>query len=122
MIAPSDPGVRPGDRSAVTAFARAGSRCGQVRIALRWFASDGRVVGGAQSTPLRCGILGWKRLQASGTAPADAAYVGIYLRAARTVGPAWYDDVVYLCARSRQFVVGSRPVAGPISVAPNPEN
>ena len=98
-IAPSDPGVRPGDRSTVTAFARAGSRCGHVGIALRWFASDGRVVGGAQSASLRCGILGWKRLQASGTAPADAAYVGIYLRAARTVGPAWYDDVAYSCAR-----------------------
>ena len=98
-IAPTDPGVRPGDRSTVTAFARAGSRCGHVGIALRWFASDGRLVGGAQSTSLRCGIRGWRRLQASGTAPADAAYVGIYLRAARTVGPAWYDDVAYSCAR-----------------------
>ncbi len=98
-IAPTDPGVRPGDRSTVTAFARAGSRCGHVGIALRWFASDGRLVGGAQSRSLRCGIRGWERLQASGTAPADAAYVGIYLRAARTVGPAWYDDVAYSCAR-----------------------
>ncbi len=108
-IAPPDPGVRPGDRSTVTAFARAGSRCGDVGIALRWFASDGRVVGGAQSSSVRCGSLGWTRLRASGTAPADAAYVGIYLRAARTVGPAWYDDVAYsCCARSREFVSGSR--------------
>ena len=98
-IAPSDPGVRPGDRSTVTAFARAGPRCGRVGISLRWFASDGRVLGGAQSPPLRCGTVGWKRLRASGTAPTDAAYVGIYLRAARTVGPAWYDDVVYSCSR-----------------------
>ena len=31
-IAPPDPAVRPGDRSTVTAFARAGSSCGEVRV------------------------------------------------------------------------------------------
>ena len=98
-IAPPDPGVRPGERSSATAFARAGVRCGQVRIALRWFARDGLAVGGALSAPLRCGILGWQRLVASGTAPAGTAYVGIYLRAAGTVGPAWFDDVAYSVAR-----------------------
>ena len=94
-IAPPDPAVRPGDRSTVTAFARAGARCGEVRVALRWFASDGQPVGGAQSAPLRCGTRGWKLLRASGTAPPGAAYVGLYLRAARTVGAAWFDDVGY---------------------------
>ena len=98
-IAPPDPAVRPGDRSTVTAFARAGSRCGEVRVSLRWFSAAGSVVGGAPSRPLRCGTLGWWRLRASGTAPAGAAYVGIYLRAAGTVGPAWFDDVSYACAR-----------------------
>jgi hypothetical protein len=76
-------------------FARAGSRCGQVRVALRWFAHDGHAVGGAVSAPLRCGTIGWQRLRASGTAPARAGYVSLYLRAAGTVGPAWFDDVVY---------------------------
>ena len=99
VIAPPDPGVGPGDRSMVTAFARAGWRCGQVRIALRWFARDGRAVGGALSAPLRCGTLRWQRLHASGTAPTGAAYVGLYLRAVRTVGPAWFDDVAYSCVR-----------------------
>jgi hypothetical protein len=98
-IAPPDPAVRPGDRSTATAFARAGARCGQVRIALRWFASDGHDVGGAQSAPIRCATGGWQRVRASGTAPAGAAYVGLYLRAAGTVGPAWFDDVSYSCAR-----------------------
>jgi hypothetical protein len=98
-IAPADPGVRAGDRSAVTAFSRAGSRCGQVRVALRWFASDGRALGAAQSAPLRCRTSAWQRLRASGTAPPGAAYVGLYLRAAGTVGPAWFDDVRYSCAR-----------------------
>jgi hypothetical protein len=94
-IAPPDPAVRPGDRTTVTAFARAGSRCGEVRVALRWFAADGRAVGGVQSSPLRCGARGWQRLRASGTAPSDGAYVGLYLRAARTVGQAWFDDASY---------------------------
>jgi hypothetical protein len=80
-------------------FARAGPRCGHVGVALRWFASDGRAVGGAESARLRCGAFRWQRLSATGTAPAGAAYVGLYLRAARTVGPAWFDDVVYSCAR-----------------------
>ena len=99
VIAPPDPGVEAGDRSVVTAFARAGRRCGEVRVALRWFASDGRAVGGAQSAPLRCGTRGWQRLRASGTAPSGASYVGLYLRAAHTAGPAWFDDVAYSCAR-----------------------
>lgn len=94
-IAPPDPAVRPGDRAAVTAFARAGQRCGEVRVAMRWFASDGRAVGGAQSPPLRCGTRGWERLRAGGSAPFGASYVGLYLRAARTFGPAWFDDVSY---------------------------
>ena len=94
-ITPTDPAVHPGDRSTVTAFARAGSHCGEVRIALRWFSADSRVVGGAQSAPLRCGTGGWRRLRASGAAPPGAAYVSIYLRAAGTLGSAWFDDVSY---------------------------
>jgi Cellulase (glycosyl hydrolase family 5) len=99
-IAPSDPGVGPGDRSTVSAFARAGAACGDVRVALRWFGGDGRAVGGALSPPLRCGTHGWQQLRASGRAPAGAAYVGLFLRAAGTVGPAWFDDVTYSCARA----------------------
>lgn len=98
-IAPPDPAVGPGDRTTATAFARTGSRCGHVRVALRWFAHDGRAVGVALSPRLRCGTLGWQRLHASGTAPAGAAYVGLYLRAAGTVGTVWFDDVAYSCAR-----------------------
>jgi hypothetical protein len=94
-IAPPDPAVRPRDRSTVTAFARAGPRCGEVRVALRWFSSDGRSLGGAQSAPLRCGTRGWELLRTSGTAPPGSAYVGVYLRAIRTVGSAWFDDVSY---------------------------
>jgi hypothetical protein len=100
-IAPPDATVRAGDRSTATAFARVGARCGEVRVALRWFAGDGRALSGAQSPPLRCGTPGWQRLRATGLAPAGAAYVGIYLRAARTVGPAWFDDVAYTCVRGR---------------------
>lgn len=99
-IAPPDPAVREGDRSSVMAYARAGPRCGDVRVALRWFSADGHAVGGTQSEPLRCGTRGWRRLRAGGAAPAGAAYVGIYLRAAGTVGPAWFDDVSYSCQRT----------------------
>ena len=99
-IAPLDPAVSQGDRSTVTAFARAGAACGEVRVALRWFAADRRVVGGAQSAPLRCDA-GWQKLRARGSAPAGAAFVGIYLRAAKTVGSAWFDDVRYACVRGR---------------------
>ena len=98
-IAPPDPAVRRGDRSTVTAFARAGSRCGEVRIALRWFSADGHALGGSQSRPLVCSARSWQRLRASGVAPAAASYVGIYLRAAGTVGRAWFDDVSYSVAR-----------------------
>jgi Cellulase (glycosyl hydrolase family 5) len=100
-IAPPDPAVRPGARSTVTAFARARSHCGDVRVALRWFSAEGRVVGGAQSQPLRCGTRVWRRLRASGAAPSGAAYVVLYLRAARTLGPAWFDDVAYSAGRTR---------------------
>jgi hypothetical protein len=94
-IAPPDPAARSGEPSTVTAFARAGARCGQVRVAVRWFGRDGRSVGGAVSPPLRCGTRGWQRLRASGAAPAGAAYVGLFLRAAGAVGPVWFDDVAY---------------------------
>ena len=100
-IAPSDPAVRQGDRSTVTAFARASARCGEVRLALRWFSVEGRAVGGVQSELVPCGTRGWRRLQANGVAPSGAAYVGLYLRAAATVGHAWFDDVSYSCARGR---------------------
>jgi hypothetical protein len=96
VIAPPDAAVRPGDRSTITGFARASSMCGEVRLALRWFSVDGRAVGGVQSAPLRCGVRGWRRLRASGVAPTTAAYVGVFLRAAGTVGSAWFDDVSYV--------------------------
>jgi hypothetical protein len=99
-IAPPDPAVRKGDRSTATAFARAGSQCGQVRLSLRWFSSDGGAVGGIQSRPVRCGKRGWQQLRASGVAPSGAAYVGVYLRAEGTVGHAWFDDVSYSCDRA----------------------
>jgi hypothetical protein len=100
-IAPPDPAVRQGDRSTVTAFARASARCGEVRLALRWFSVEGRAVGGAQSEPVLCGTRGWRRLHANGVAPSGAAYVGLFLRAAGTVGHAWFDDVSYSCVRGR---------------------
>ena len=100
VIAPPDPSVRPGDRSAVTAFARAASTCGDVRLALRWFSVEGRAVGGTQSEPLHCGTRGWRRLRADGVAPPRAAYVGVFLRAAGTVGNAWFDDVSYVRVRA----------------------
>jgi len=98
-IAPPDPAVQPGDRSTVTGFARATSKCGQVRLAIRWFSAEGRTVGGVQSKPVPCGTRSWRRLHATGVAPSGAAYVGLYLRAAGTVGHAWFDDVSYVCAR-----------------------
>jgi len=101
VIAPVDPAVSNGDRSTATVFARASSACGEVRIALRWFSAEGRAVGGAQSQPLPCATRGWRRLRASGIAPSGAAYVQVYLRAASTVGHAWFDDVSYSCARVR---------------------
>jgi hypothetical protein len=100
-IAPPDPAVRQGDQSTVTAFARAGAGCGEVRLALRWFSAQGRAVGGVQSETVPCGTRGWRRLRANGVAPSGAAYVGLYLRAAGTVGQAWFDDVSYSCARGR---------------------
>lgn len=98
-IAPPDPAVRQGDRSTVTGFARASRHCGEVRLALRWFSAEGRGVGGAQSEPLLCGTRGWRQLRAYGAAPSGAAYVEVFLRAAGTVGHAWFDDVSYSCLR-----------------------
>jgi hypothetical protein len=98
-IAPPDAAVREGDRITVTTFARASSRCGEVRVALRWFSADGRAIGGVQSNAARCGTRVWQRLRASGVAPSGAAYLGLYLRAAGTVGHAWFDDVSSSTAR-----------------------
>jgi hypothetical protein len=100
-IAPPDPAVQQGDRSTVTAFARATSKCGEVSLAIRWFSAEGRAVGGVQSESVPCGARGWRRLRTSGVAPTGAAYLGLYLRAAGTVGHAWFDDVSYVCARKR---------------------
>jgi hypothetical protein len=96
-IAPPDPAVREGDRSTVTGYARATGRCGAVRLALRWFSTEGRAVGGAQSEAVPCGTHGWRRLRASGVAPSGAAYIGVFLRAAGVLGHAWFDDVSYSC-------------------------
>jgi hypothetical protein len=111
VIAPSDPTVAEGDRSTVTAFARAASTCGEVRLALRWFSADGRDVGGVQSASVPCGARGWQRLRASGVAPSGAVYVGLYLRAAGIVGHAWFDDVSYSCTRgtSARAILGPAP-------------
>jgi hypothetical protein len=108
-IAPPDPAVQQGDRSTVTAFAQATSKCGEVRLAIRWFSAEGRAVGGGQSKPVPCGARGWRRLRANGVAPSGAAYVNLYLRAAGTVGHAWFDDVSYVCARgSARATLGAR--------------
>jgi hypothetical protein len=107
VIAPPDPAVGQGDRSTVTAFARTTSSCGEVRLAIRWFSVEGRAVGGAQSESVPCGTRGWRRLRATGLAPSGAAYVGLYLRAAGTVGHAWFDDVSYVCARGTAARRGS---------------
>ena len=98
-IAPPDPAVQQGDRSTVTGFAQTTSKCGEVRFAIRWFTGEGRAVGGVQSEPVPCGTRGWRRVRVTGVAPSGAAYVGLYLRAAGTVGHAWFDDVSYVCAR-----------------------
>jgi hypothetical protein len=98
-IAPPDPAVQQGDRSTVTGYAQATSKCGDVRFAIRWFTGEGRAVGGVQSEPVPCGTRGWRRLRVTGVAPSSAAYVGLYLRAAGTVGHAWFDDVSYVCTR-----------------------
>ena len=58
------------------------------RLALRWFSAEGRAVGGVQSETVPCGTRGWRRLRANGVAPSGTAYVGLYLRAAGTVGHA----------------------------------
>jgi hypothetical protein len=108
-IAPPDPAVRQGDRSTVTAFARASSMCGEVRLALRWFSVEGPAVGSAQSEPVPCGTRGWRRLRATGVAPSGASYVGIYLRAAGTVGRTWFDDVSYSFAPARSRRVHPSP-------------
>lgn len=100
-IAPPDPAVGEGDRSTVTAFARASPHCGEVRLALRWFSAEGRTVGGTQSELLPCGARGWRQLRAKGVAPSAAAYVEVFLRAAGTVGHAWFDDVSYSCTRAQ---------------------
>jgi hypothetical protein len=108
-IAPPDPAVRTGDRSTVTAYARATSTCGDVRLAIRWFSDEGRAVGGVQSEPVPCGARGWRQLRVTGAAPSGAAYVGLYLRAAGTVGHAWFDDVSYVRERgSARATIGVR--------------
>jgi hypothetical protein len=119
VIGPPDAAVRPGDRSMVTAFARADSTCGEVRLALRWFSADGRTVGGVQSEPLACST-GWRRLRASGAAPSGAVYLGIFLRAAGTVGHAWFDDVTYSCVRTVRRAAANRPVPDPSSPGEQP--
>jgi hypothetical protein len=116
-IAPPDPAVRQGDQSTVTAFARADARCGEVRLALRWFSAEGRAVGGVQSETLPCGTRGWRRLRANGVAPSGATYVGLYLRAAGTVRHAWFDDVSYSCTRKERAQRSSHGRGSPLKAA-----
>ena len=76
----------------MTGFAQATSKCGEVRFSIRWFTGEGHAVGGVQSEPVACGTRGWRRLRVTGVAPSGAAYVALYLRAAGTVGHAWYEE------------------------------
>jgi hypothetical protein len=97
--------IRPAQNSAFSRdgeVAYAGRGSARIDGTGRGTAADG----GVQSAPLRCGESGWQTLRARGAAPAGAAFVGIYLRAARTVGPAWFDDVRYACVRGRARATG----------------
>jgi hypothetical protein len=101
MISPPDPGVRAGDRSTATAYARATEHCGRIVISIAWLARSGSALATRRSRPVRCGGSDWQRLMVTGLAPEGAAYVRIQLRAARIAGSVWFDDVAYACGRGR---------------------
>jgi hypothetical protein len=86
------PVLRAGEAFAVSAYAYRRSATGFERIALSWFADDGRFLAQAESRPAVMQDA-WERLSVSAAAPPGASYVQVHLKSSAEKGTACFDDV-----------------------------
>jgi hypothetical protein len=93
FISPPQAWVIPGKSYSLSAWAKGSAATGSNRIAIAWFAADGRYLGEAESQSLRNGTTHWTVLTVSATAPPGAAFVELHLKSEDNTGTVWYDDV-----------------------------
>jgi hypothetical protein len=91
-VAPIVP-VQAGQKWHAEVWARGNAATGATQIALSWFDSANRWLGGASSAGLPAGTTGWTKLTVDQVAPAGAASLQIHLKSGANTGAVWFDDV-----------------------------
>lgn len=91
-VAPIVP-VRPGQKWHAEVWARGTAATGTTQIALSWFDTNDKWLGGASSAGLPPGTTGWTKLTVDAPAPARAASLQIHLKSGGNTGTVWFDDV-----------------------------
>lgn len=76
-------------------WAQGSSATGDNRLSMSFFDSTGTYCGQIESRPLPSGTTTWTNLVATGSVPACAGYVRLYLKSSGNTGRVWFDDVAY---------------------------
>lgn len=85
--------VQAGQKWHAEVWARGNAATGATQIALSWFDSSSRWLGGASSASLPAGTTNWTKLTVDQVAPAGAASLQIHLKSGANTGSVWFDDV-----------------------------
>jgi hypothetical protein len=93
---PVQPQIIPGQQYRVTAWVRGQAATGTSVVNVSWFNSQGVFMSGSDSAGLGPGDTDWTELEATGTAPAGAAFAEIWLKSANNSGTVWFDDVTWM--------------------------
>jgi hypothetical protein len=90
--------VQDGQKWHAEVWARGNAATGATQIALSWFDSANRWLGGASSASLPAGTTGWTKLTVDQAAPAGSASLQIHLKSGANTGTVWFDDVAMTVA------------------------
>lgn len=92
-VAPISP-VKSGQKWHGEVWARGNAATGTTQIALSWFDTNDKWLGGASSTWLPVGTTGWTKLVVDGVAPTGSASMQVHLKSGENKGTIWFDDAV----------------------------
>jgi hypothetical protein len=86
--------ITPGSSHTASVYAMGLNATGSTQICLSWFTSDFTYINNTCGGSLS-GTTSWNQISVTGTAPANTAYVELFLSSADNKGTAWFDDVVF---------------------------
>jgi len=92
-VAPIEP-VKAAQKWHGEVWARGNAATGTTQIALSWFDTNDKWLGGASSASLPVGTTGWTKLVIDGVAPAGSASMQVHLKSGDNTGTVWFDDAV----------------------------